>query len=224
MSWTFDNAFRREFGAVLPPQWPNEMLVKILTSTKYSPLINQISQEWKVLEVGVFSGNNARLFLERGMRVSGSEINSEMLKLCTENLTRMGYSVPELRQGSNCNLDFQNEEFNLLVSINTIHYSHGKCTKTALSEFARVVKKGGWVIIETPARNHEVVVNSVRERELVWNWGAGGFRQSELFGFFDSKDHFRSLLLNEFSKIEICYRLEEYKETTLAFWVAICQK
>lgn len=50
MSWTFDNAFRREFGAVLTSQWPNEMLVKMLTSTKYLPLINEISQEWKVLQ------------------------------------------------------------------------------------------------------------------------------------------------------------------------------
>lgn len=76
------------------------------------------------------------------MRVSGLETNSEILKLCTENLTRIEYGAPEMKQGSNCNLDFRNDKFNLLVSTNTIHYSHGRCTKTALSEFVRVVEKG----------------------------------------------------------------------------------
>jgi SAM-dependent methyltransferase len=224
MTWNLENSFDRTAYSVNPPSWPNEMLVKIMSSTHYANLASEISHNSKILEVGIFSGNNTRFLLENGYKVHGSEINQDMIELCINNLSRLQYKVPDIRIGNNTNLQFEDNEFDLLVSINTIHYSPQQDSRKGISEFARVVRANGWAIIETPARNHFAVQQAERHGELDWEWKAGGFRQGEKFGFFDSEEHFKNALLEEFSEVTICYRMEKYREITLDFWMAICKK
>jgi SAM-dependent methyltransferase len=222
--WKKSNAFDKSKLAKFPPSWPNEMLVKILSSLVYSPLVSQLPLNAKVLEVGIFSGNNARLFLENGMQVSGSELNAEMVELCQDNLDRLQYSSPVVTIGDNTNLAFENDIFDLLVSINTIHYSPGEKSEKALKEFSRVLKPNGWAIIETPASKHFAVQQAVRKGTLSYEWHAGGFREGEEFGFFDSEEHFKESLMRTFSEVSINRRLEVYPKVTLDFWVAVCKK
>jgi len=224
MTWTIANSFDRGGGAIFPPSWPNEMLVKVMSSAHYSDLANDVENISKVLEVGIFSGNNSRFLIENGYDVLGSEINTEMVDLCMTNLPRLNYKLPEVRIGSNISLNFIDNEFDLLISINTIHYSSENHSKEAIREFARVIRKDGWAVIETPAKNHFAVVNSKRISELNWVWEAGGFRQGERFGFFDSEEHFRNCLKEEFAVVSICHRMERYQGVTLDFWMAICKK
>lgn len=224
MAWTINNSFDRTAKAVNPPSYPNEMLVKILSSSNYSKIVNELPPFAKTLEVGVFSGNNARFFIENGFDLTGSEINLEMVELCKINLERLNYPVPKVTVGSNTNLDSPDSIFDLLVSINTIHYSVGSEISLALKEFSRVLKPTAWAIIETPGQNHFAVTSAIRNSEFDYTWEAGGFRQKEHFGFFDSRDHFKKNLLGFFSEVEVCKRLEEYPNVTLEFWTAICKK
>jgi SAM-dependent methyltransferase len=222
--WNKQNSVDKSKLAEFPPSYPNEMLVKILSSTFYSPLKSELPPHPKVLEVGIFSGNNARFFLENGYDLTGSELNSEMVKLGQENLTRLGYDLPSIKIGHNINLDFPSNLFDLLVSVNTIHYSSGENSRKALSEFCRVLKPVGWAVIETPACEHFAVKRSTRKGILEYEWQAGGFRQGELFGFYDSEEHFKKSLMEVFSEVSISRRLEIYPETTLDFWMAVCKK
>jgi hypothetical protein len=64
MTWTRENAVDKAKLAKYPPSWPNEMLVKVLSSLNYSPIIGSLSKDAKVLSVGIFSGNNSRFFLK----------------------------------------------------------------------------------------------------------------------------------------------------------------
>ena len=200
------------------------MLVKVLSSLDYSPIVGEIPLRANVLEVGIFSGNNARFFLENDYAVSGSELNLEMIELCKENLTRLKYEIPNLAIGDNTNLAFEDGVFDLLVSINTIHYSSGENSKKAIKEFCRVLKPNGWAIIETPGNEHFAVKQATRKDLLKYEWHAGGFREGEEFGFFDSVEHFKSLLLEDFRDVQICRRLENFPDVTLEFWMAVCRK
>lgn len=224
MNWTKQNAIDRSKLAKIPPSWPNEMMVKVLSSTNYSPIIGELPDNPSVLEVGIFSGNNSRFFLENGYSVSGSELNQEMIELCEENLTRLQYDIPNLAIGDNTNLSSASEVFDLLVSINTIHYSSGENSFKAIKEFCRVLKPGGYALIETPGSDHFAVKRSERKDPLKYVWRAGGFREGEEFGFFDSIEHFKSSLLEAFSEVQICRRLESFPDVTLEFWMAICKK
>ena len=224
MNWTRQNSIDRSKLAKVPPSWPNEMLVKVLSSTNYSSIISELPENPSVLEVGIFSGNNSRFFLENKYRVSGSELNQEMIELCEENLTRLGYEIPTLAIGDNTNLAFGSEIFDLLVSINTIHYSSGENSLKAVTEFYRVLKPGGYAIIETPGSEHFAVKQSERKDVLKFVWHSGGFREGQEFGFFDTTAHFKTLLLEKFSEVQISRRLENYPEVTLEFWMAVCKK
>ena len=121
VSWTKENSFDKSLLSQFPPSWPNEMLVKVLSSLNYSPIVSALSKPIRVFEVGIFSGNNARFLLENGYTVSGSELNEEMVDLGIQNLTRLGYEVPPIGIGENTKLPALNSEFDLLISINTIH-------------------------------------------------------------------------------------------------------
>ena len=224
VAWNLVNSFDRNAGSVFPPSWPNEMLVKVMSSLNYSDIVADRKNISKVLEVGIFSGNNSRFLIENNYQLKGSEINDEMIELCTSNLNRLNYKTPEVRVGNNTSLDFDSNEFDMLISINTIHYSPMDESAKAIEEFSRVIRTGGWAIIETPASRHFAVEQSFRHGELNWEWKAGGFRQGERFGFFDSKDHFKNALSGEFSKVNICHRTVEYGNVTLDFWMAICRK
>jgi SAM-dependent methyltransferase len=224
MTWTQKNSYDRSALAAFPPSWPNEMLVKVLSSLHYSPIVGVLPNDAKALEVGIFSGNNARFLIESGYQVSGSELNSEMIELCKDNLTRLNYRIPKLSIGNNTNLGVNDAEFDLLISINTIHYSSGENSLKAMMEFFRVLKPDGYAVIETPGQEHFAVKESNRKGELDWEWKAGGFRDGEEFGFFDSMEHFKSKLLEVFCEVQICRRLESYPDVTLEFWLAICKK
>ena len=47
-----------------PPSSPNEMMVKIFSSKHYSNIRIKPPSKNKILEVGSFSGNNLRYFIE----------------------------------------------------------------------------------------------------------------------------------------------------------------
>lgn len=224
MNWSTRYSHDKSKGSKYPPSYPNEMLIKNLSSTYYSELIQKLPLNAKVLELGIFSGNNARFFLDNKYNLVGQEINQEMIDLCKANLSRLGYSPPELRIGHNTNIAGDDMEFDLLIAINTLHYSSGPDNEKAIREYARVIKSDGFAVIETAGVKHFAVSASERIGNLEYVWKAGGFREDQIFGFYDSPKHFRECLLREFKKVDMCLRLEEFANVTLEFYQAICYR
>lgn len=222
--WKQENVVDPKYGAENPPLWPNEFLVKLLSSTAYSEVKTNLPLRPKVLEVGIFAGNNARMLSEKNFDVFGSEVNEEMVALSRHYLNSLGISDVEVRQGNNENLDFPNEHFDLLISINTLHYSSGKGIDEALKEFSRVLKPGGYAIIETPSENHFIPKLCKRINESEWRWQAGGFREGETVGFFDSEEHLKGKTKQFFKNVEILSRTENFNRVNLAWWIAVAQK
>lgn len=98
-----------------------------------------------------------------------------MVKLGQENLLRLRYDLPVINIGHNTKSNFPSKQFDLLVSINTIHYSSGENSQKALNKFCRVLKPTSWAVIETPGIEHFAVKNSARKGILEYEWHAGGF-------------------------------------------------
>ncbi len=222
--WSEDNSHDFQKGSSNPPSWPNEMLVKVLSSSSYSSLGKAIPKNAKVLEVGIFSGNNARFLMDLGFQVHGSEVNENLINLCRKNLSRLDEDFPTLVIGTNNNIPYPDSTFDLLISINTIHYSPGLESDLAIKEFRRVLKPGGIAIIETAGNKHFAVRASERISERNWIFGIEGFRKGSSVGFFDNEAHFKNSLENQFKLVEICSRTEEYPERQLHFYMSICQK
>lgn len=224
VKYTNKNSFNRKFGTGFPPSYPNEMLVKFLSSSAYSGLDKNTlnKKEIKILEIGCSSGNNLRFFLEKKYKTYGLEINKQMVDLGKINLKRLGYRPPPIYIGDNLNIPFKDNFFDCLVSINTIHYNSGKDLFLALSEFVRVLKKKtGFAIIETVGNKHFAFQNGKKISQYKYKSGIKDFRKNKIFGYFSTKNEFKNFLNKFFRKVEV-YERVEFSKIKLHFLIAVC--
>lgn len=224
--WNLKNSFDRSMGAKYPPSYPNEMLVKLCSSKKYSDLTKNIfiKKKINVCEIGCFSGNNLRFFLDKKWNTHGVEINQKLFKLTKNNLKRFNKTINNLKIGNNTNIPYKNNYFDVLVSINTIHYSSGGDIEKTIKEYSRILKKNGIALIETPSEKHDIVKKSKKKKNNLWIWKWGGFRNNQLMGFFDNKIFLKNKLKKYFSQVEILERSEEYNKIKLHWYFAVCKK
>jgi ubiquinone/menaquinone biosynthesis C-methylase UbiE len=224
VKYTLKNAFNKNYKTKFPPSYPNEMMVKILSSSYYSKIIPKkfFDKKNKVIEVGSSSGNNLRFFIDKKFDTHGIEINKDMVKFGKKNLKRMGYKIPKIKIGHNTKIPYPNNYFDCLVSINTLHYSSGDDVDKALKEYKRVVKKGSIVYIETSGPKHFSRKSSSKISALKWKWKSRDFRNNFIFGFFSSKKQFKKALEKNFSHVELFER-SEYSKIDLHFYIGICR-
>tara|TARA_B100001057_G_scaffold467512_2_gene525732 strand:- start:118 stop:813 length:696 start_codon:yes stop_codon:yes gene_type:complete len=225
VKYSRNNAFNKNYNTKSPPSYPNEMMVKLLSSNIYSNLIKKFyflkNRKKKILEVGSSSGNNLRFFIDKKLDCFGIEINKDMVNLGKDNLKRLGYKIPEIKIGHNTKIPYPDNFFDCLISINTIHYSSGKDIDLALKEYKRVLKKGSIVYIETSGPKHFNRDSSLKISSLKWKSKLKDFRKNFIFGFFSSKKHFKETLKKNFSKVEIFER-SEYSNLDLHFYIGVC--
>ena len=55
--------------------------------------------------------------------------------MCKYNLKKLKYKLPTLKIGTNTHIPYKDNFFDLLVSINTIHYTNGEGFNSAIDEF-----------------------------------------------------------------------------------------
>jgi SAM-dependent methyltransferase len=231
-TWNKDVMFNKEKGSNHPPLYPNEYLVKCFSSESYSFIRRDLDQmqdrtsanSIKVLEVGSFAGNNLKYFLDRGFDAYGCEVSKEIGDVGVENLRQAGYDNLVTKVGDNCALPFEDDYFDVLVSINTIHYSFGTEIGNALLEWKRVLKKGGILFLETVGPEHFVRALSEQVAPLHWIWGYNDFRKGQSFGFFDSETHLDLELKKVFGQVETGRRKELFPRQTLDFLIGIAKK
>lgn len=95
----------------------------------------------KVLDVGVGSGIFALELIRRGADVTGIDVSRRMLDIARSK------GVTNVALGDAVSLDFPDESFDLVVSITALEFI-GDYEK-AISEMARVCKRGGRVVVGT---------------------------------------------------------------------------
>jgi ubiquinone/menaquinone biosynthesis C-methylase UbiE len=99
----------------------------------------------RVLEVGCGRGAFAGLLADRGAHVTAADLSPEAVRITADWL---GDRV-ETRVADICALPFEDESFDLVVSLETVE--HTDDPTRALSELVRVTKRGGRLIVTTPS-------------------------------------------------------------------------
>ena len=203
-----------------PPSYPNEMMVKIMSSKHYSNIRVKSPHKNKILEIGSFSGNNLRYFIENGFKSYGIEINQKLVDLGISNLKRLKIKPPIIKIGTNTKIPFKNKFFDTLVSINTIHYNSGAQVHKALQEYKRVLKNDGVLYLETLGKNHFAFGKKIGN--LSYKSNLKDFRKNHTFGFFDNIQHLKKTLMHYFNNVEIFEKNEKTK-INFNFYVAVCK-
>jgi SAM-dependent methyltransferase len=224
--WSNENVFRNKPEDFSGPAWPHEILVKLFSSPNYSKIASNFGtlKNAKVLEVGCMYCNNIRFFHSRGARSTGVEVTEDMVKLAERRLQQYGLSDCQVSLGSNRSLPFPDAQFDAVVSINTIHYETGNGVMEGLNEFKRVLRPGGIAFVETAGAGHFIRQGAERLDLFRYKPRFNDFRDSGVYGLFDSIEHFEKTFRDCFREVEVGKTLESFPNRTLEFFFAVVSK
>jgi len=204
------------------PMWPNEVLVKIIFGNYLKNNIN-INSNFKVLDVGCGFGNNLKPFLEIGCQCYGTEITQEMAIQTKNILKQTGYNA-DIVHGKNSSLPFNNNFFNLLISVNTIHYEEKEeKVQDALKEFNRVLNVNGRLVLLTVGPEHTIIKRSKVIKANEYEIQNYDFRDGTQFYCANSKKYLEYILSKYFCEIETGRVTEDMMTLYLDFLIGVCR-
>ena len=200
------------------PKWPNEAMVKIIFGNYLKNKIN-ISSKFRVLDVGCGFGNNLLPFLDIGCQCFGTEV-TEMVARQTQRILQVrGFDV-DIRCGKNTGLPFEDNLFDLVLSINVIHYERTESDiRSALSEYKRVLRRGGRLVLSTVAPKHEIFQRAHPLGFHQYEIRNFDFRNGEIFFFFENLEYLRACLDDFFDEIEVGRVTEQLMSLNLDFFI-----
>ena len=204
---------------------PVETMLRVVFSPAYCELFRPTTPDMKVLDVGCYHTNNLVPFFDRGCACYGVEINPSLVSLALEGQRRHGISVT-VAEGNNRHIPFANDTFDILLSINTIHYEVDLPSwRAGVREFYRATKPGGRVFIMTHGPQH--FFQSTAER-LSDSRIKIGVESDARFGTFQTAFDSHADLAHElqkiFLKVETGESFDFFPKQNLHFLWGLCVK
>jgi len=178
----------------------------------------------RVLDVGCGFGNNLLPFLDRKMQCCGVEITESIAEIGKELLSRRGYQA-DIRRGENRAIPFESDQFDLLLSLNVLHYEKNeRDIMDAMKEYERVMKPGGAMVLFTAGPDHDIYrrarVLGNHQYEIA-NWD---FRDGQQYFYFDNLKYLHYYTSKIFDDVETARISESYPKLNLEFLVAVGRK
>jgi len=202
------------------PQWPNEAMLKVIFG-RYLKHPIKLGKNARILDVGCGFGQNLIPFLSRGYAGFGTEVTSDIASL-TENVLRERGFKARVREGKNTQIPFPSRYFDLLLSINVLHYEKtGAEIRRALSEYQRVLKPGGSLLLMTVGPEHVIYKRARKVGPHQYQIQNYDFRNGEQYFYFDDQRSLKHYLKNYFSKIELGRVTERLMTHDLDFLLAV---
>ena len=220
----WNNEFLRELKAEEYPKYPNEAMLKVIFGSylRNRPIL---SSNMKVLDVGCAMGSNLIPFADMGCDVHGIDIHPDISNNAKKIMKHRGYEDIDFKEGSNRNIPFSDNSFDLITSINTLHYEKNEEDMIlALNEFQRVLKPGGGLYISTVGPKHEIYNLSKplgNHENLIQDFG---FRSGERFFFFDNERYLDYYLSKIFTNVETGRVTEKLMTMDLDFLISYATK
>ena len=207
---------------IIPPTYPSESMLRIIFGQYLNNPIN-LSANSKVLDVGCGRGNNLVPFIDRGYECYGVEVTQEAADSITTALSKQGYNI-NIKEGTNTSIPYSDNTFDLLLSINVLHYENSEENiQKALEEYKRVLKDGGTLYLSTVGPNHEIYQLAEIISPHLYKIKEYDFRNDEVYFYFDNEKYLKNYLSKYFSNVEIGSVNEKLMTRELDFMVALCR-
>lgn len=173
-----------------------------------------------ILDVGFGNGNNIMFFASLGMKVSGVEIHQDICDSANKKFSRIGIEV-DLQVGTNQDLPFDDNTFDLLVSWNVLHYEgNEEGIKAGIKEYARLLKPNGRLYLSTTGPKHKILKNAKTLGNHLYEIGRDDdFRKGQVHFFFDAENYLQFYFSPYFQEIQIGRIEDQLFREKLDWWL-----
>ncbi|SIS53689.1 class I SAM-dependent methyltransferase [Phaeovulum vinaykumarii] len=162
MAYQSDKAWDKLYLAQAEMAYPAEGVIRIFKGRFPELQMPRAHAGLSILDVGCGDGRHLPFFHGLGFSVSAVEITDA---ICEVLRTRMaGYGVPaDIRTGHAGALPFDTASFDRLMTWNSCYYMSlgGMTFDDHVSEMARVLRPGGWIVASIPKKTSFIFRNSV---------------------------------------------------------------
>lgn len=220
-SWSLRSLSKQDPGAGLVRHHPTELMLRALLSKHYAANAPALGPGTRVLDIGVMYVNNLVPFHDRGCICHGIEINEEMAAIAKSFAERLGVETT-ISVGSNRHTGYPDRSFDLVLSVNTVHYEDDTSgLRAALREFHRVLDENGRLFIVTAGPSHHIREHARRLGENRYEITADDFRRGQVMAYFEDEAQLAALVGELFSKVETGRQIEQHPKATLDYFYAL---
>lgn len=180
--------------------YPAEGVIRILKG-RFPRLTMPRPTSGKILDIGFGDGRHFPLFASVGLTGHGVEISDGICDLARGRLEALDIPVPDLKIGSSDAIPYSDRFFDYVLSWNSCYYMSVRAAggemdfHTHVSEMARVLKTGGWLVCSIPKKTNFIFENSVPAAQAGYRVIASdpwGNREGEVMRCFESADEIQS--------------------------------
>ena len=199
------------------PSYPNEAMLKIIFGGRKYFNFKKITKKSKVLDIGCGMGNNLIPFNDIGCQTYGVDVHLSAINA----IKNIDFNKKnKFFVGHNRKLPFEENFFDLILSINTIHYEENlNYVVKALKEFKRVLRPGGSFFLSTVANKHIIRTRADKIGSNVYKIKKFGIRNNTKMFFFNNRKHIKLIFERNFNKVRIGRITEDYENRILDFFV-----
>ena len=168
------------------PKYPNEIMLKTIFGGEKYFIKNEISKKNKILDIGCGFGNNLIPFIDKGCQTYGLDVDKNIIK-SIQKIDK--FKNTKFFIGHNRELPFKDNFFDLIISVNSIHYETNlDDILSALGEFKRVLKNNGILYLSTVGNKHIIKTKSKNIGNNVFKIKGFGPREKTKMFFLKMKE------------------------------------
>jgi SAM-dependent methyltransferase len=141
--------------------YPTEFVVRTFLANYPALEFRKPAPGERILDVGFGDGRNTAFLCDQGLAVSGIEITQAIVDQTAERLTKLGHRA-DLRVGRNSRIPFDSGYFDYILACHCCYYcDEGESFADNLTEYARVLKKDGYMVASAACRSSYIFDNAV---------------------------------------------------------------
>lgn len=192
VSYTAKDQWGRLYSAEGGIAYPAEAVIRIFKGN--FPLLRMPKPKpgSSIVDIGCGDGRHFPLFASLQMRATGTEISEEIVANLRTKLQRLGVAFETIVAGTNAALPFPDASFDYALSWNSCYYMSADDLdfERNVTEIARVVRPGGWLVCSVPKRSCFIFEGSEsheREGFRVIRNDPFGVRNGEVMRCFENR-------------------------------------